>query len=336
MEKPVVAIWGLGDSYRDRIKFNIETAIKTGYDNIMDYVILTDLPGDFDEFRLKNKKIIDVVNIHEIREKYPNTKELEYIPNDQENYGGEYRESWSQEKHFSYSLNRFSLPRISELGYKKIVMHDPDADIRYDKIVNKQITEEKFWEQFNTPINSMKGCHKECVSIIGEKYTPTCAIGSQSSVALQVASILTDRLNKKYNTNKNPVVHYLEITEGPFRYYNFVSPEKVKEYFEVWNDAIEFSLSDYFMRKSSACGGYMTCDYIPVGTANRYCDVKVLHFDQDYFTVNIYWTDRYFMPKAVNLPNNLYLIPGKSVEDFLEKNQLAIEELKKQGRWPKF
>ena len=69
--KPIISIWGLGPTYRDRVKHNIQKAIDIGYDNIMDYIILTDVPEDFFELRDATKKIIDIVNIHDVREIYP-------------------------------------------------------------------------------------------------------------------------------------------------------------------------------------------------------------------------------------------------------------------------
>ena len=121
MNKPIVSTWGLGPSYRNRVKHNFLKSLETGYNNTMDYIILTDVPEDFDELRSKTDKIIDVINIHDIREQYPFSKEIEHIPLNQERYGEEYKELMDKNKHFSYSLHRFSLPRIAELGYTKFV-----------------------------------------------------------------------------------------------------------------------------------------------------------------------------------------------------------------------
>ena len=223
MNKPIISTWGLGPSYRDRVKHNLLKSLETGYDNTMDYIILTDVPEDFDELRSKTNKIIDVINIHEVRDQYPYSKKIEYIPLDQENYGKEYRDLMNVGKDFSYALHRFSLPRIAELGYTKFIFQDPDVDIRYDKIISGEITEELFWEQFNTPENSMKGCHKEHVGIDpGYEFKIASALGHSSESALQLSSILTYELSKKYPTNKSPLIIKLDITEGPFRYYNFL------------------------------------------------------------------------------------------------------------------
>ncbi len=337
MNKPIIVTWGLGPSYRDRVKHNFLKSLETGYNNTMDYLILTDIPEDFDELRKSTNKIIDVVNIHEVREQYPWSKEIEFIPTDQENYGKEYRDHMNTRKSFSYSLNRFSLPRIAELGYTKFIMHDPDADIRYDRIVNGEITEEDFWNQFDTPVNSMKGCHMEYVGIDpGDVFVPSAAIGPNSKITLQMSSILMDRLNQNLNSNFHPILSKLNITEGPFRYYNFESPEKIKEYFDIWNESIKISFSNPEFQICSQCGGYMLCDYIPVGVTNHYCGVKVLHFDPLYYTVNIYFTDRYFSPKVMNFPDGSHLMPANTLEEFYQINAKQIEILKQQNQWPIF
>ena len=57
MEKPVVSIWGIGPSYRLRVKKHIEEALNSGYENIMEFVILTDDTDDFKELCEKTDKI---------------------------------------------------------------------------------------------------------------------------------------------------------------------------------------------------------------------------------------------------------------------------------------
>jgi hypothetical protein len=335
--KPIVVTWGLGSSYRDRIKQNFVQSISSGYDNTMDYIILTDVPSDFDELRNNTNKIIDVVNIHEARKDFQWSIDTEHIPTDQEDYGKQYRDNLYKRKFFTYSLNRFSLPRISELGYTKFIMHDPDSNLKYNKIVSGEISEEEFWDQFNTPTNSMKGCHKEELKIEANTFYHTAAMGHASSAGLQLSSIILDRLNYKYNTpNINPIVTNLPITEGPFRYYHFESPEKVKQYFDVWNECCKIAYGNNIFIGCSECGGYMLCDYIPVGAANKYLDIKVLDFSKRYYDINIYFTDRFFMPKAINLPDGRGLIPANTIEDFYRINEKNIEILKSTNQWPMF
>ena len=76
MDKQIIATWGLGPSYRDRVKENFAKSLSMGYSNTMDYVILTDVPSDFDELRSRTNKIVDVVNIHEVGENTHGRKNL--------------------------------------------------------------------------------------------------------------------------------------------------------------------------------------------------------------------------------------------------------------------
>lgn len=238
MEKPIVSVWGIGPSYRLRVKKHIEEAINSGYENIMDFIVLTDDVSDFDELCQRTGKIKAVVNIHEERSKslWPHT---EYIPNhlDEKNYGEEYRKNLSDGKQFCYSLHRYALPKIAELGYSKFVLLDGDVKIKYDRI-GLDFTEEEFWEEFNTPNNSMKGCVKETLYVDRQtnNFRWAAAMGYESSyVGLQVSSIVLNKLYENHNiTNRNPLVTNFEITEGPFRYYNFNNIEDVKSYFQVW------------------------------------------------------------------------------------------------------
>lgn len=337
MNKPIVSIWGLGPSYRDRVKHNIQKAIDTGYDNVMDYVVLTDVPEDFYDFRDKTKKIVDIVNIHEIRDSYPFSKELEFFPTNQEAYGKDYVDAYNARKYFSYSLNRFSLKRISELGYNRFIMQDPDADIRYDKVVNGQIQEIDFWNQFDTPINSMKACHKETIILRDQTiFKSSDAIGPQGSlVTLQIVAVAIDRLNSIRSTRVNPLKNVLDVTEGPFKYYHLESPDAVRDYFEVLNECVRTCYSSIEFKMASIGGGYMLCDFIPVATANVYKDISVINFENDYFTVNVYGNDRYFMPKPISLPDGSGLIPAQTLEEFYIINKDKIQQLESTLRWPK-
>ena len=106
MDKPIVSLWGFGPSYRKRVKLNILEAMSHGYDNMMDYVILTDYPEDFTEFAEQTGKVKAVIDIHEARQGYEWSKELEFIPSvttDPKQYGDEYNEALHKRKLFSYS-----------------------------------------------------------------------------------------------------------------------------------------------------------------------------------------------------------------------------------------
>ena len=63
-KETVIAMWGMGPTYRERIIYHIQTAYNFGYDKIMKYVILTDRVEDFVglEPHIQNL-IIDVVDV---------------------------------------------------------------------------------------------------------------------------------------------------------------------------------------------------------------------------------------------------------------------------------
>jgi hypothetical protein len=346
MEKPIISLWGFGPSYRRRVKLNILDAISMGYDNMMDYVILTDYPEDFLEFAEQTGKVKAIINVHNAREPYPWSKDLEFIPSnatDPDAYGEEYKTAMSIGHFFSYSAHRFSFPTISQLGYKKIVFMDGDVKIRYDKIVNGTITEEEFWEEFNTPVNSMKGCVKETLGVDPLSFdSPTgsyrlrwsMAMGSTGSlVGLQACSIVLDKLFKQKNIFDDPFITQLSITEGPFRYYHFESPEKVKNYFDIWNECIKIFYGEHFLKACQQCGGYMLCDYMPVATTNIFHKIEVLNFPNTVYNRQIHFEDRYFMPPSIPGFGGNFAV-GTSLEDFMEKNKEIKDMMDQHNAWP--
>lgn len=337
MEKPIVSIWGIGPSYRLRVKTHIEEAINSGYENIMDFFILTDDISDFNDLLAKTDKIKGIVNIHEERKKsiWPET---EYIPNhlDEKEYGNEYRKNLHENKQFCYSLHRYALPKMAELGYNKFVFLDGDVKIKYDKI-GIEFSEEEFWKEFDTPSNSMKGCVKESVYI--DRATNTfkwaAAMGYDSSYSgLQVSSIILNKLYENHGIkHRNPIITNFEITEGPFRYYNFDSPEKVKQYFDIWDETTYYFLSNEHFKGCNRCGGYMLCDYLIYGVTNIFNQIKVLNFPNKVYNRRIFFEDRYFLPPmATGLSINFK--HGENLNDFYEKNKELVERIKNNNAWP--
>jgi hypothetical protein len=334
--KPIIATWGFGPTYRNRIKHNIQKAINTGYDNIMDYIILTDYPEDFYELRDKTNKIIDIINIHKIRPKYsPWSLDHEFIPQalDEENYAKEWVELRTQHKWFTYSLNRFSLPRISELGYSRFVMGDCDVDIRYDKIVNKECTEEEFWEQYNTPINSMKGCDYETHDLKNVDTSNIDLFRNHNLFSRIVSGcIMRYKLNEKFPEVYKNIKHLFSTeiiqTEGPFRYYNLESSDYVKKYFDVWDEVMKINIQDKWLRELIYGSTYMLIDNIPVAITNEVLNIKVLEFSKFWHKVHVYYQDRHFFPRGTVGADGLSLQPTNTLEDFYKINKTHIEFLK--------
>lgn len=337
MERPVILIWGIGPTYRRRIIHNIQKAINTGYGLTMDYIVLTDHVDDFYSLpREIQNKIISVVDINRLREPWPWSSEEEMVPKgiSEEEYANNYLAGARNSKMFSYGLHRFSLLEAGRLGINRFVLQDNDVDIRYDKIVSGKISEDDFWGQFDTPINSMKGCHKETIFTDNTgALMVSNAIGHNSHEAFNVSRIIFDSLNSKYGLNKNGDPDFFEVTEGPFRYYNFPSSYDVIKYFDVWNHAIMMVYQHEYIKKNMGGGGYMLCDFIPVGIANRYMGLQVLDFPNEYFTTNIYYADRYFMPRGTHFTDKLYFKPALTVKEFYEVNADLINWFKGRNDW---
>jgi len=334
MNDIIVSTWGIGPTYRQRVIHNIVKALSTGYDKILPYVILTDHPEDFFDLKSKTDKIIDIININDVREKFsPWSKEFEYISteNDQSKYGEDYRTKTNDGLRFSYGLHRFSLPRISELGYRKFLMCDSDTDIRYDKIVNGKVTETEFWEQFNTPVNTMKGCDIEIFNIDAIHYW------ANGNIIL--SNILRYMLSIKFPQYSNNIklLHptYTQ-TEGPFRFYHLKSSEMVKEYFEILDETTKMSLISYPIRQQLSPGVYMYIDNVLVSMTNEVLDITPMNFEHLWYTVNVYKSDRYFFPSGAQTyvsEKHLSLQPASSVIEFNEINKELIDHLKSIGQW---
>lgn len=330
-QRPIILTWGFGPSYRKRIKHNIETAIASGYDNIMDYIILTDVPEEFFELRDRTNKIIDIVNIHEEREKHQWSKELEYIPENQATYGEDYRNAINKDKLFTHALDRFSIPRALELGYTKFLMYDSDCVLHYDKIVNGDISEEFFWDKFETPINSMKAAWKERIEIVHDRvFINANAVGWGSDAALQLSTFVIHSLNQKFNLSF-PLLHSkLDVAEGNFKYFNLESTYFGKRWFDALNESskICYGYNEGF-RKLNASNGHMLHGILPYAISNLYMSIQVLDFPYyEIFSTNIYAEDRYFLPVS-----HFNLKHTNTQEEFYEINKEQIEILKKNNRW---
>lgn len=331
-EKPVILIWGVGPSYRKRAIENIQTAVNSGYDNTMDYIVLTDIPEDFYKIQDDSKKIIDIIDIHKEREKYPWSIEQEYIPTNQETYGDDFREAATRGKHFSHCSDRFSIKRACELGYNKFFMQDPDVILYYKWIIDGNITEEYFWEKFDTKKNTVKGPICEKIEIKeNQPFISSRAVGTNSNLTLQYVTYLITHLNKKYNKNF-PILHNeLKVTESIAKYYHFDSAESGLKYFDVLNELAKICYSidgenPYWMH---GCTGTMWCDFIPYGTANLYTELEVSNFEPwEIWAGYVYADDRYF------LPINSELKLGKNQEEFYQTNKETISSFKNRSQWP--
>lgn len=328
----IVTTWGCGPTYRNRVKHNILKAKNTGYDKILPYLILTDYVDDFLEFKNDEKIVVDVLDINKERDVHSEwSYEFEHIPNylTEIEYGVNYRENTHSGKRFSYALNRFSLPTISKMGFSKFLMCDCDTDIRYDKIVNGETTEELFWNEYDTPVNTMKGCDLERFD--PSRYPNFVGWGPQNII---MANHMRYYLKNKYpkvisdDLGFNWLRDEYTQTEGPFRYYNLDSSEKTMSVFKIWDELMRFGLSDKLFRLQLCPGSYMYIDNAPVSITNEFLNITPLNFDKFWHTVNIYKADRFYFPQGYHENvngENLSLQISNTKEEFFEKNKKLID-----------
>lgn len=333
MKDIIVGTWGIGPSNRRRVKLHIEEAIKSGYDNILPYIILTDQPEDFYELQDKTKKIVDIVNIHEIREKYsPWSIEYEYISKEQteEKYAEDYIKHRDEGKRFSYGLHRFYLPRISELRYRKFLHCDADYWIRYDKITNGTIKENEFWDEFHTHPNTMKGSGYTI-------YNPD-GLWTQAMISFQnIFRFEMMRRHPEFRDKLHYVFHQFILTEGPFRYYHFRISEDIFKYFLYWDEITEINLRDNELASHSSGASNMFLDYAIWMVVNEMLRIKTIDFPFGVYNLRTFWSDRYFDPTALQYTmedgTTIHVKSGKTKKEFMEINKELIEKLMSSGKF---
>jgi hypothetical protein len=138
---------------------------------------------------------------------------------------------------------------------------------------------------------------------------------------------------ENHSIDKYPIVQNLEITEGPFRYYHFSTPQKVKEYFDAWDEINYIFLSNRYFRSCNLCGGYMLCDYLIYGVTNLFTNTQTLNFPNKIYNRRIFYEDRYFLPPAA-AGMSLNFNNGETMEDFYEKNKDLVEKIESIKAWP--
>lgn len=342
MNDIIVSTYGIGPMYRKRIIHNITKALDTGYDNIMPYIILTDKPDDFNELRDKTNKIIDVLNIHELRDKYaPWSIEYEYISREleEEAYAIDYRKNSLQlGNHFSNAVHRFSLPRIHELKYKKLLWCECDTDIRYDKIVSGEITEEKFWSVCDIPVNSVRGCDLQTWSHPHDRHS----WDNENIIMGNILRFVMCQRHPEYlNTHQPEGPYFLRQshtqTEG-IRYYHLQNHEMVLTYFNLWDEVMKLCMTTKeFATHLKIGGGYIYIDNTPITVVNDLLGIAKLELPKWWHQVNIYFADRHSIPRGVHWNVNgksMGLQPANTVAKFHEINAELIEYLKSIGQWP--
>lgn len=346
----IIVTWGFGPTYRDRIKYQIDEASKVGYDKVMKYFILTDKVEDFVGLD-KNIQdlIIDAVDIEELRKDDEFSKTYEPLPektDDDELYAKQIRDlSDNKGLLLSYGLKRYVIKALAERGITKFLYMDSDIELFYKHILEGKISEEDFWKEFNTPVNSVKGCGYERIYFTGVNNNQMEFVWSRSAgvqdskYAFQACSIVAD---KYYSEIGHPesfeIITSLPILEGPLRLFNFDSPSKVMEYFNTFNHVYRLFLENRKLYETNLCGGYILCDYFPLALTNIIQRMESMHFTGKMFQFRVFFEDRFWGAPWHEDPScdseTKHLISTKNKKEFLEVNAKLIECMKAKNQWP--
>lgn len=347
----VIATWGFGPTYRDRIKYNIREALDSGYDKLMKFVILTDYLDDFKNLEPEIQNlIVGVYDINELRRDDEFSFEFEPIPmsvvNDEE-YAKEWRNFCdNQNKLMSYSLKRYLLKAVAQnTDYTKILMIDSDIELPYTRLVSGQLDEKEFWAHLTTPTNTVRGCGYEEIRFAHIERTTyqfiaSCAAGARDSqLALQAATVVAYEYLKNHDKlNEFTIVSRLPILEGPLRFFNFSDKDQLMNFFNTLNEVTQLFLHHRELYSTNLCGGYILCDYLPLSVAILLAKMKPFHFSGKMYHFRIFHEDRFFGPSWFEFHDcngkKLYLKQAKSRAEFLEINAEIIECMKKTNQWP--
>lgn len=354
-EQIVIATWGFGPTYRDRVKYNIEEAYNSGYQRLMKFVIMTDYVSDFTNLKPEiQDMIVGVFDINELRQQDDFSFQFEPIPKnvvDDAEYAKEWR-SICDDQHqlMSYGLKRYLLKAIAEhTEYTKILMIDSDVELPYDRLVSGQLDERSFWAHLNTPENTIRGCGYEELRILRTGISTFSGVfeligsksmgGTDSVKGLQAATaVMYEYLRAHQRLNEFDPLERMPILEGPVRYFNFSSKERLRSFFNTFNHVMKIFLETRQLYSCNTCGGYILCDYLPLSLTMILEKTNSFHFAGQMYHFRIFHEDRFFGPSWTEYPDcngkHLYLKEAKSRKEFLEINAEIIECMKKNNQWP--
>jgi len=315
----VIATWGIGPSFRTRVKENI----KLHAGKPVKYVILTDLVDDFQDV-MDSPSILSIIDIFWLIKEKQIDIGAEFIPSSrlEPEYAIEFR---TRVGSFSYNARRFLFLMLAQRSITKFIMIDPDV---YLKMSDDYLT------QIDIPANTVSGIHREVIHAqLAEQNIMhvSNALGSQESVKLfQCMPHILQLMDPQGFPSGFERIH---ITEGPLRYYHFSTVDQLKKYFDVWNQSVYLLTHSRWMA-SLICGpGYMTSDYTPFAISNILCGMNVTDFPRHLATVNVFYEDRYFWPRS-SLGSNNDFVMTNTIDEFYEKNTDEINYLKSVSGWP--
>lgn len=201
-------------NYTNRLKSNlIRIFLEYGLDKLgIHFIISTNRPEDFDEI---SNESIHVFHIDELRKDYPVSLDKEILPSDPT---GIYPSK------FPWNLERFLLKKSSEMGFDYIINFDSDV-----------VTNAKSGE--------------ELLNYFQQNYYPNHVMTNQSLMAYQKGSTneifyLHDKYIKHFNINADE--DKFTTWDGPVIAYMGESNKDIMNYFETWNNLVEFGYKKEF------------------------------------------------------------------------------------------
>lgn len=312
----VVSYWAIGPSYRRELKENLRKNLPEG--KWLNLVILTDLPEDFEEFS-NNINLLAILDIAKQREKYPWSLDAEPIckpTHDEREYSLCFEELRKENKNFSYSLHRFSLPWIAENGFSKAILLD--ADVKFIHIDAPSYYEKTFQES------------SENIFLLPGAVVPASDIYFKNVVKFYSCF---SKLIKKEFSDVNPpkkVIpaskEYLQRGDGPIRIFNFQTKNELMKYFNVWNFFVNKLFIDHyhFLSETYQIGPYVVNDETTLAIINRMLRIKIKYPPPGWFQVrHMPYKTRYFALVHGNYQQ------ANTLDEFLEKNNITLEELDK-------
>lgn len=314
----VISYWAIGPSYRRELKENLaKQPLEHDWFNI---IILTDYPDDFAEFS-DNKNILAILDIAKQRELHNWSFELEPIgaaTTDEAVYSTEFNKLREQNKKFSYSLHRFSLPWIAENGFSKAILLD--ADVYFRDLDHAVVDTNRWMQGFITvnfdnmePDGKIKLLPGREISISNElqRYNDTFAeLLENEFVDIPIQKNLGDDFF---------------IGDGPVRVFKFEQADELMQYFNVWNFVVKNLMSEehrHFIPENYMWGPYVINDEV---TFSLIC--KFLNIHPIYSAVH-----------GLNLGHNVFktryfaLLHGpykqaSSLEEFLQINNITLDQI---------
>ena len=308
-EDIVVSFWAIGPTFIKQLKKTIDGYLTNNFGDVYNFTVLTDQPDKFQYLMERTPRCLAILDINEERKEFPWSFEYEKLPvgKTDEEYTAEFRKNLSSGHRFSYSLHRFALPWIIKNGYTKFIIIDPDVHFvfKHPNIESlHQYTNVFFSEghepKITTDINYVLGT---------SYYSGTDLVYRQFYDA-----IVTEK-----NISNNPPTLF-QTNDGPFRFYNLESTEKVSEFFDVWNTAIRLLVTDRQLSLIGQGSIFLNDEFL-LGAVYAVLGLQVGPVPHPAINIIHRVENRHFMPSS-----GFYKL-ADSLEEFLKINQ---EELDKQ------